>query len=132
MGRNLCFKFSNGSCRPILIIYVSRYFQWYEEFCNPMSFDLWNHSLNIQDFLKTPIPKMGVHLGMCEFIPSHSFTFWECKCDSQVALSTHTFPCPCFGSEPKTKVVTCLYCIVMIILKLWVLMWKFYKVNKVL
>jgi hypothetical protein len=44
---------------------------------------------------------------------------WECvgsflhtlpqpgsECDSQVAPSACTFPCPCFGSEPKVRVVT--------------------------
>jgi len=28
-GHNLCFKYSNESCEPILDIYVSRFFQWY-------------------------------------------------------------------------------------------------------
>jgi hypothetical protein len=28
-GHNLCFKYSNGSCEPILDIYVSKSFQWY-------------------------------------------------------------------------------------------------------
>jgi hypothetical protein len=31
-GRNLCFRYSNGLCEPILDIYVSRTFQWYKEF----------------------------------------------------------------------------------------------------
>ncbi len=38
-GQNLCFKFSNGSCKPILDIYVLRNFQWYKKFFNPMNFD---------------------------------------------------------------------------------------------
>jgi hypothetical protein len=29
-GHNLCFKYPNGSCEPILDIYVSRSFQWYK------------------------------------------------------------------------------------------------------
>jgi hypothetical protein len=29
-GHNLCFKHSNGSCKPISDIYVPRYFQWYK------------------------------------------------------------------------------------------------------
>ncbi len=30
-GHNLCFKYPNGSCEPILDIYISKYFQWYKE-----------------------------------------------------------------------------------------------------
>jgi hypothetical protein len=30
-GHNLCFKYPNGSCEPILDIYVLRAFQWYEK-----------------------------------------------------------------------------------------------------
>jgi hypothetical protein len=104
-GHNLCCKYSNGSCEPILNIYISRTFQWYKEMFNPMSFDLPNHFLKIRDSIGTLTPKMGVHLGVCGFIPSHSFAFWECKCDSRVAFSTHTFPCPCLGCKPKDRVM---------------------------
>jgi hypothetical protein len=31
-GHNLCFKYSNGSCEPILDIQGSRTFQWYKNF----------------------------------------------------------------------------------------------------
>jgi hypothetical protein len=68
-----------------------------------MSFDPWNIVLKIRDSTWNPIPKVGVHLGVCGFIPSHS---WECKCDSQVALSVHTFPCFFLGHELKVRVVT--------------------------
>jgi len=30
-GHNLCFKYSNESCEPILDIHVSRSFQWYKK-----------------------------------------------------------------------------------------------------
>ncbi len=30
-GHNLCFKYSNGSCEPILNIRISRTFQWYKK-----------------------------------------------------------------------------------------------------
>jgi hypothetical protein len=60
-GHNLCFRCSNGSCEPILDIYVSINFQWYKEFFNQMGFD------------PLQSPKMGVHLGVWGFIPSHSF-----------------------------------------------------------
>ncbi len=74
-GHNLCFKYPNGSYEPILDIYVSRAFQWYNELYNSMNFDFWSCSLKIRESIGIPIPKMGAHLGMCEFFPSHSPTF---------------------------------------------------------
>jgi hypothetical protein len=38
-GHNLCFDYPNESCEPILDIYVSRSFQWYNEFFDSMNFD---------------------------------------------------------------------------------------------
>jgi hypothetical protein len=70
---NLCFRCPNGSCKPILNISVSIFFQWYKKLFNPMGFDAYNRPLNIWESIRTPIPKMGVHLGMWRFIPSHSF-----------------------------------------------------------
>ncbi len=74
-GHNLCCKYSNGLWEFILDIYISRAFQWYNFFFNPISFDPSKFSLKIQDFIKTSIPKMRAHLGMCGFIPSHYFAF---------------------------------------------------------
>ncbi len=71
-AHNLCFRYPNGSCKPILDIYVLRYFQWYKELFNPMSFDPWNHPLKIRESIRIPTPKVGAHLGMWGFIPSHS------------------------------------------------------------
>jgi len=73
-GHNLCFKCSNGSCEPILHIYVPRAFQWYKEILNPMGFDPYNRFLKIWKSVKTTIPKVGAHLGLWRFIPSHSPT----------------------------------------------------------
>ncbi len=56
-------------------IYISIVFQWYKEFFNPMNFDPSNCSLMIRKSLKTPTPKVGINLGMCEFIPSHCSAF---------------------------------------------------------
>jgi len=106
LSHNLCFKYSNGSCNPILDICISKSFQWHKEVFNLMSFDPWNHSLKIQDSIGIPTPK-GVHLGMCGFIPSHTPSHsQECKCESHVALLARTFPCLCFGRKPKVRVVT--------------------------
>jgi hypothetical protein len=71
---NLCFKYPNGSCEPILNIYVSIAFQQYKQIFNPMSFDLCNYLLKTWDSIKTPTPKVGAHLRMWGFIPSHSPT----------------------------------------------------------
>ncbi len=38
-GYNLCFKYTNEPCEPILDIYIPRSFQWYNELFNPMGFD---------------------------------------------------------------------------------------------
>jgi hypothetical protein len=74
-GHNLCFKYSNGSCEPILDIFVLRDFQWYKRFFNPMSFDPCNRPLKIQKSIRTPTPKMGAHLVVWGFIPSHFLAF---------------------------------------------------------
>jgi hypothetical protein len=38
-GHNLCCRYSNRSCMPILNIYILRSFQWYKEVFYPISFD---------------------------------------------------------------------------------------------
>jgi hypothetical protein len=77
---NLCFICPNGSCEPILDIYVSKYFQWYKKKFKPMGFDPCNRALKIRESIWTPTPIMEVHLGMWGFIASHSLHFlhsWE-------------------------------------------------------
>jgi hypothetical protein len=73
-GHNLCFNYPNGSCKPILDIYVLRAFQRYNEIFNLMGFDPCNCSLKIQESIRTPTPKVGAHLGMWGFILSHFLT----------------------------------------------------------
>jgi hypothetical protein len=70
-GHNLCFRCPNGSCEPILDIYVPRDFQWYKEILNLLGFDPKNCSLKIQESTKTPTPKVEAPLGVWGFIPSH-------------------------------------------------------------
>jgi hypothetical protein len=70
---NLCFKCPNGSCEPILDIYVLKTFQWYKELLNPMSFDPCNHPLKVWESIVTPTLKVRVHLKVWGFNPSHSF-----------------------------------------------------------
>ncbi len=40
-----------------------------------MNFDPYNRPLKIWEFIGTLSPKVRAHLGVCEFIPSHSPTF---------------------------------------------------------
>jgi len=75
-GHNLCFKCPNGSCKPILDIYISIAFQWYKE--------LFNHwiltpAIALWKFGSPPrlqTPKVGAPLGVWRFIPSHFPSFW--------------------------------------------------------
>jgi len=71
---NLCVKCPNESCEPILNIYVPRAFQWYKELFNRMGFNPCNCSMKIRESTETPTPKVGTHLGVWGFIPSHSLT----------------------------------------------------------
>ncbi len=73
-GHNLCVKCPNGSCEPILNIYVPKAFQWYKDLFNLMGFNPCNRSLKIRESTETPTPKVGTHLGVWGFIPSHSLT----------------------------------------------------------
>jgi hypothetical protein len=47
------------------------FFQWYKELFNPMDFDPYNRSLKIRESIRTLILKVGAHLGVWRFIPSH-------------------------------------------------------------
>jgi hypothetical protein len=90
-GHNLCLKCPNGSCEPILDSYIPRSFQWYKKLFNPMGFDLCNRSLKIWESIGTPTPKVGTHLGVWGFIPSHSHTLpgaWN------VTLGLPSWPAP--------------------------------------
>jgi hypothetical protein len=72
-GHNLCFRCSNGSCEPILDIYVQEIFN-----------DIRNTSIQwvlapaivfwrFKSPFGTPTPTMGVHLGVWRLTPSHPF-----------------------------------------------------------
>jgi hypothetical protein len=73
-GHNLCFRCPNGSCEPILDIYVLRALQWYKELFNPLSFDSCNRSLKIWESTEIPTPKVEVPLEVWGFISSHFLT----------------------------------------------------------
>jgi len=48
-----------------------RFFLGCKELFNLMSFDPYNRLLKIRKSMKTPIPKVGAHLGVWGFIPLH-------------------------------------------------------------
>jgi hypothetical protein len=103
---NLCCKYSNGSCKPILDIYISRIFQWYKKKFNPMNFYPSNHSIKIWKSIGILTHKVGVHLGMCGLIPSHSFALlgmWMrlpgCTFNPHLSML-------CLDHEPKIRVMT--------------------------
>jgi hypothetical protein len=90
-GHNLSFKYPNGSCKPILDIYIPRAFKWYNKFFNSMGSDLWNHALKIWESIGTLIPKVGIHLGVCRFIPSHFLALLKAW---NVTFGLHSWPAP--------------------------------------
>jgi hypothetical protein len=73
-GHNLWFKCSNEQCKPILDIYVSIAFQWYQKRNNPLRFDPSTCPLKFWGSTGTPSPKMGIALGVWGLTPSHSPT----------------------------------------------------------
>ncbi len=68
-----------------------------------MGFDPWNRSLKIQKSNSQSGNSLGsvkVHsLTLC-------YTLGNMKCNSQASLLARTLANPCFGHEPKAKVVT--------------------------
>jgi hypothetical protein len=98
-GHNLCLRYPNGSCEPILDIYVSIIFQWYKELFNPMGFDPCNYSLKIQES-RILTPKVKAPLGVWRFIPSHFPSL-------PGFFLVRNLTSPCFGRKPKIRVVTC-------------------------
>jgi len=90
-GHNLCFKYSNGACEPILNIYVLRFFECCKDFFNLMSFDPYNFPLKIQESIETSTPKVGIHLGCRGSFLSHFPTLpWAWN----VTLGLHSWPTP--------------------------------------
>jgi hypothetical protein len=62
-----------------------------------MQFDPYNRALKIRESMGSLIHKIGVHLGVCDFIPSLSYILGSMKCDSWVSLLICTFASPYFG-----------------------------------
>jgi hypothetical protein len=105
-GHNLCFKYQNELCEPILDIFISINFQWYKKIFNLICFDPCNCSLQIWKSIGTPIPKVGAHLGVWRFILSLSYTLGNIRCASRASLLFCFLASLCLGHEPEVKVVT--------------------------
>jgi hypothetical protein len=71
-----------------------------------MSFGPCNQPLKIRKSIGIPIPKVGVHLGVQGFIPSHTLALSGAWMWLLGSLLAHTFVSPYFDHEPKAKVVT--------------------------
>jgi hypothetical protein len=106
-GHNLCFNYPDGSCEPILDIYILKKNQWYKKLFNPMGFDPCNRSLKIRKSIGAPTlsnSQSGNSLGSVEV---HSLTLFHTpknmKCDSQTSLLARTFTSLCLSRKPKAK-----------------------------
>jgi hypothetical protein len=82
-GHNLCFKYPNGSCEPMKLLYEN----------------LGVHGKSNSQS-GSSLGSVGVH----SLTLSH--TLGSMKCDSWASFLTRTFASPCLGREPKAKVVT--------------------------
>jgi hypothetical protein len=108
---NLCFKCPNGSCEPILNIYVSINFQWCKQFFELMGFDPSNRALKIWESIWESNSHNGSSLGS---VKVHSLTLFApfalprtyMWCDFRASLLTCNLASPCIGREPKAKVAT--------------------------
>jgi hypothetical protein len=104
---NLCFRYPNGSYEAISDIYVPRNFQWKKEFFNSMNFDPCNRPLKIQESI--PTPKVGAHLGVWGFIPSHFLALprtWNVTPEFTFGLQAFTFV-----ASPRLGLRQCIICI---------------------
>ncbi len=105
-GHNLCFKYPNESCEPILDIYVSKYFQWHKELFNIMSFNpplkSFKKDLKIlrdsNSQSESSLGNVWVHSLTLSYTPMST------KCDSRASFLPHTFASLYLGREPKVKV----------------------------
>jgi hypothetical protein len=100
-GHNLCCKCRNGSCEPILDIYVSITFQWYKKLHKARGFDPCNH-LKFWKSTRTPILNNKSSFGS---VSVHSHTLPH----SRASFLAQALASPCLGRELKTRVAT--FCI---------------------
>jgi len=105
-GHNLCFRYPNERCEPILDMYVPRAFQWYKKHLKPLGL---THEIALWRF-RNP---SGLHLpsGSClGSVRVHSltpsYTPGNMRCDSSASSWPATLQPLCLGREPKARVGT--------------------------
>jgi hypothetical protein len=98
-GHNLCFRWPNGSCEPILYIYVLIAFQWYKELLEPLGLTLAITLWTFANPLGFHFPKWKL-LWECEGSFPHTFLHFR------ASLLAHNLANFYFGREPKAKVAT--------------------------
>jgi hypothetical protein len=96
---NLCCRCPNGSCEPVLDIYISIVFQWYKKIHKERGFDPCNHSLKFQKSNMTLIANNGSSFGN---VSVHSHTLPH----SWASPLARTLANPCLGCKPKARVAT--------------------------
>ncbi len=99
---NLCFKYSSGSCKPILDIYILRVFNNIKKFLIQWILTP-KYLFEDLEFHRDSNFQNGNPLGN---VWVHSPTLLGMQSDSWVALSTRTFPCLYLDRKLKAKVVT--------------------------
>jgi hypothetical protein len=111
-GHNLCFKNPNGSCEPILDIYILRSFQWCKFFFSiqwvlTLVISLWR----FESLLGLQLPKWKFIWecgGSFFHILLHS---WEHEMWLLGSFLACTFASFCFGHKLKARVATIILCI---------------------
>jgi len=101
-GHNLCFRCPNGSCKPILDIYVSITFQ-----CIKNSLNHWvlTFIITLWTFRSPPRLQLPKWKLFWEYEGSFLHTFLY----SQASLLAHNLAIPCLGREPKVRVAMWLF-----------------------
>jgi hypothetical protein len=69
-----------------------------------MGFNPYNCSMKIQEYIEIPTPKVGVHLGVWRFIPSHSPALPHSR-EHEMLFPSFILG-PYLGREPKARVAT--------------------------
>jgi len=102
-GHNLFLRYPNGSCEPILNIYVLKNFPCYKKLFNPMSFDPYNRSFKIWSVHLDSNSQSGNSFGSVEgsfphiFLHSRKHEMWL----PGFTLSPRTFVSPYLCHDPR-------------------------------
>jgi hypothetical protein len=106
-GHNLCFRCWNEWCEPILDIYISIAFQWYNDLFKLMGFNPCNCVLAIQE----SIWDSNFHNGSClGSVRVCSLTLFALPRVCDVTRGSPLLACnlttPCLGRKRKARVMT--------------------------